>query len=156
MRPTYETEHDREREAEVGRYLSSAWDCQLFKLKPYYGMDFAVFVGGIMRGVMEIKCRNYTSEALAGLGGLILSAHKWQTASHWHSVHRMSFALAVRLADGLFVFDVPAETEWPVYRVTLAGRTDRGDDQDIEPCVMLPMSAFTRIDGFDQDLMLAL
>ena len=113
MRPTYETEHDREREAEVGRYLSSAWDCQLFKLKPYYGMDFAVFVGGIMRGVMEIKCRNYTSEALAGMGGLILSAHKWQTASHWHSVHRMSFALAVRLADGLFVFDVPAANNSP-------------------------------------------
>lgn len=69
MRLTYETEQDRAHEAKIGQYLSDRWACQIFKLKPYYGLDFAIFVDGRMRGVMEIKCRTYTSEQLTGMGG---------------------------------------------------------------------------------------
>ena len=142
MRPTYETEQDRAREARVGQYLSDRWACQVFKLKPYYGVDYAVFTEGRMRGVMEIKCRTYTSQQLDGMGGLILSAHKWANAAQWHSVHKMAFVLALDLPDGLFTLTVTPDDAWPVYPLILGGRTDRGDEHDIEPCCLIPMSGF--------------
>ncbi len=142
MRPTYETEQDRAHEAKIGQYLSDRWACQIFKLKPYYGLDFAIFVDGRMRGVMEIKCRTYTSEQLTGMGGLILSAHKWANAAQWHSVHKMTFVLAVGLPDGLFVSSITPDEVWPTHPMILGGRTDRGDEHDIEPCCLIPMSAF--------------
>jgi hypothetical protein len=95
-----------------------------------------------MQGVMEIKARNYASEELARMGGLILSAHKWATAAQWHGIHKMTFVLALDLPDGLFTLSVSPEEAWPVYPIVLGGRTDRGDEHDIEPCCMIPMSAF--------------
>ena len=145
MRPTYETEHDRRNEAQVGEFLSNTWGCQLFKLKPYYGVDFAVFVGGVMQGVMEIKTRHYSSEDLAKMGGLILSAHKWSTLAQWHAVHGKTIALVVNLTDGIFAFTVQPDEPIPMFSIVLGGRTDRGDQHDIEPCCMIPMDRFTLI-----------
>lgn len=145
MRPTYETEHDRQNEAKVGEFLARAWGCQFFKLKPYYGVDMAVFVDGVMQGVMEIKTRHYSSEDLARMGGLILSAHKWTSMAQWHAVHRKAIALVLNLPDGIFALTVHPDDPLPVFPIKLGGRTDRGDDQDVEPCCMIPMGYFSLV-----------
>ena len=40
---------------------------------------------------------------------------------------------------------VDKDEEWPVFDVTLTGRTDRGDAHDVEPCCLIPMARFTAI-----------
>jgi hypothetical protein len=146
MRPTYETAAHRAGEDAVAAALTAAWGVDLSRLKPFYGVDRAIFVDGKMRGVMEIKCRNYSSTQLAQWGGLILSAHKVLAASQWHNAQRMTFVLAIGLTDGVFAMAITPEDPWPVFEVQLAGRNDRGDSQDVEPCCLIPMDRFVKVE----------
>lgn len=146
MRPTYETAAHRAGEAAVAAKLAEAWGVEVAPLKPFYGIDRAIFADGKMRGVLEIKCRTYPSAQLAQWGGLILSAHKVMAASQWHAVQRMTFVLGLGLPDGVFAMAITPEDPWPVFEVMLAGRTDRGDSQDVEPCCLIPMDRFVKIE----------
>jgi hypothetical protein len=51
--------------------------------------------------------------------------------------------LAVKLKDGLFVATIK---QWKAYELKFTGRTDRGDWQDVEPCCIIPMSEFEKMD----------
>lgn len=145
MRPTYETKEDFANEAAVAAAVERAWGVTTTALKPFYGLDRAVFTDGKMTGILEIKCRNYSYKKIDGWGGLIISASKILAASQWHRSLRMTFALALGLPDGVFAMWVNPDDEWPVFEIALAGRTDRGDAHDIEPCCLIPMARFTAI-----------
>jgi hypothetical protein len=143
MRPIYETTEDLKNERDVADYLSSIWGCEFVKLKISYGLDFAVVKGNEVVSVAEVKCRNYTSDQIDRLGGLMLSASKAHRAGEWMNRHEIQFLLIAKLKDGLFI---SAIEDWSPYDVKIAGRTDRGDWQDVEPCCMIPMSEFKKME----------
>ena len=139
MRPIYETPADLKNEREVADYLSVKWECNFVKLKISYGLDFGVVKDGVLVATAEIKCRNYTSKQIDGWGGLMLSASKSHRASEW----TVPFVLAAKLTDGLFVATI---NHWAPYTIKITGRKDRGDWQDIEPCCIIPMSEFEKME----------
>ena len=145
MRPTYETKEDFANEAAVAKKLEDAWGVSTVALKPFYNLDRAIFADGKMVGILEIKCRNYSFKTLDGWGGLIISASKIIEAHQWHAVQRMTFVMALGLFDGVFAMAVDTNQEWPVFDVKMAGRNDRGDAHDVEPCCLIPMDRFTAI-----------
>jgi hypothetical protein len=143
MRPIYETPQDLKNENEVVAYLSAAWGCNFVKLKISYGLDFAIMKDGGLVATSEIKCRNYDSAAIDRFGGLMLSASKAHRAAEWMANHGAPLVLAVKLKDGLFVATIE---QWKAYELKFTGRTDRGDWQDVEPCCIIPMSEFEKMD----------
>ena len=144
LRPIYETDQDRQNEAIVAKTLAAMWLCDIVKLKHACVVDYAIKRSGKIVAVMEIKCRNYTYQRLDELGGLILSAHKFQGAKSWCDTHKIGAVLAIGLTDGIYSFVIKPDEEWPVFSLVIGGRRDRGDAQDIEPCVLIPMDRFVK------------
>ncbi len=142
-RPLYETSADRQKEAQVAETLASIWLCDIVKMKPACVVDYAIKRSGKVVAVMEIKCRNYTFEKLDEMGGLILSAHKLQSAKAWSDTHSIPFVLAIGLPDGTYATTFTSN-DWPIFDLVIAGRYDRGDKQDTEPCGLIPMKRFIR------------
>lgn len=144
-RPLYESELDRKNETEVATALERAWGCTVRKLKTACELDYSVERDGRVVAVMEIKCRNYSFEKIERFGGLMLSAHKWQAAKRWRETHNIAFILALGLPDGIYRMSI-ASDPWPTdLDLVTTGRTDRDDPQDIEPCVLIPMDWFVRL-----------
>ena len=142
-RPLYETNADRQKEAQVAETLASLWLCEIIKMKPACVVDYAIKRSGKIVAVMEIKCRNYTYQQLHEMGGLILSAHKLQSAKAWTDTHKVWFVLAIGLPDGIYATTFSG-VEWPVFDLVIAGRYDRDDKQDTEPCGLIPMERFAK------------
>ena len=145
-RPMYETSGDRQNEKKVVEFLQERWNCEADKLKIACEIDYSLTRDGKIIGVMEIKCRKYDYKTLDGWNGLILSAHKWQAAKRWGKTHEIAFVLALGLLDGIYVLSVGANEKWPLLQLITGGRRDRNDPQDIEPCVLIPMKLFKRMD----------
>lgn len=143
-RPIYETETDRQNERAIKAFLEDRWGCRADKLKISCEIDYSLTKGNKIVGVMEIKCRNYNYKTLDGWGGLILSANKWQAAKRWKETHNIAFFLVLGLIDGIFVLKIKSNEVWPSLDLITAGRRDRNDPQDIEPCVLIPMNLFSK------------
>ena len=145
MRPLYESERDRTVEREAIEKIASAWGLSFAKMKISNVVDFALLNGKKVVAVAEVKGRNYSSVDIERFGGLILSAGKMLAAQGWVNLLRVPFVLVVKLTDGLFYMVFEPDTDWPELSVEMAGRKDRNDWQDIEPCCLIPMNLFKRI-----------
>jgi hypothetical protein len=145
-RPFYETEEDRSKEFAVAKSLATLWGYTAIKLKPACEIDYVLTLFDDIKGVMEIKCRNYSYEQLDKLGGYMLSCHKMSALRRWHADFPIGVAIAIQLTDGIFVFTVSHASAFERFpKIKMAGRRDRGDAQDIEPCVLIPMQKFRKI-----------
>lgn len=134
-RPLYESDGDVKREGEVLKELESRWGYRFVKVPIKYGFDYAVLRGRDVLGVAEIKCRNYRYEELDRLGGYMLGLHKVGMMR----VSGLAGVLVVKLVDEVYwTKDISG-------RVVVGGRRDRGDPEDIEPCVLVPMERFKRL-----------
>lgn len=145
MRPFYESEADRTVELEAIEKIASAWGLGFAKMKTSNVIDFALLNGKRVVAVAEVKGRNYSSADIERFGELILSAGKMLSAQGWVALLRVPFVLVVKLTDGLFYMVIEPESDWPELSVEMAGRKDRNDWQDIEPCCLIPMSLFKRM-----------
>ena len=92
--------------------------------------------------IVEIKVRasasNKFSEYLISLRKILeLKAHA--------SAMNTSGILLVQFTDCTMLLNV-AKVDLSLLKIMEGGRTDRGDPLDIEPCFLIPMSMFTRID----------
>ena len=143
MRPTYETEADLAREDAVASIIEDQWKCKLVKLPNSYHLDFAATRGGKCVAFCEVKTRNYTMENIGHMGGYLLSLQKWIAARDMSMSSGVPFILVVRTLDGVYysVF----ESDFLPDNLLVRGRKDRGDWQDIEPCVLLKTSRFIKI-----------
>ena len=93
---------------------------------------------GTLLGLAEIKCRTFTPGQYPTLG---LSAHKWQAlVDCWD--RGVPGYLYVRLLEEDLMLTVGKRIE---VELTTWGRTDRGDPQDVERAVMIPMDLFVRL-----------
>jgi hypothetical protein len=146
MRPLYENSEDRNKEANVANQIANYWLLTVVKLKPACEIDFALIRSGVVVAIMEVKCRNYSYKKLDELGGLMLSCHKMSALRRWHSNFPLGVAIAIQLTDGIYVWSIKSEEAFEKFsKIKMMGRMDRGDVQDIEPCVIIPMNKFRKI-----------
>lgn len=139
MRPLYETKQDLHNEQQVADILSLEWGVEVVKLPIKYGADYGIYKGGILRGWMEIKCRNVPSTKYPDV---ILSVEKWSKAMHFAQMTASKFILVVAFTDGIFYSE---ESKQQYRDAHYGGRTDRKDWQDMEPVVRIPIEDFKRV-----------
>jgi hypothetical protein len=144
MRPIYETQADLRNEAAVVEILSQKWRVNFLKLPIKYHLDYAATRNGKVTAYVEVKVRKYTMAQIGKWGGYMLSIGKLQTAKLLFEISSATFCLAVQCADGLYWIAIKDFSEFPV---VITGRTDRGDAQDVEPCVLIPAERFTSLVG---------
>lgn len=141
-RPFYENQNDRSNETAVIQKVCDVLNCEWVKLKPSYGLDFGFCKDGKLIGLAEVKCRKYTFEKIDSLGGYMLSLHKWTAAKNLVNTTDLPFSLIVKDSNDQIRAAI-FESMLMHYNIMITGRKDRNDWQDIEPCVMIPISSFT-------------
>lgn len=136
-RPTYETAKDRSNESDVAAVIARAWGFTAKKLPMQYRIDFGLLDCDTVEAFLEVKDRRpYRSDSFATL---ILSAAKYEAGLAYSRAFGRPVFLAVRWADRLGVQIIEPRR---ALRLVLAGRRDRGDWQDMEPCVALDVRGF--------------
>ena len=142
MRPLYETQADLVSEQDVAAHLAKVWNCEMSKLPIRYHLDFVAQRGKNAVAFLEIKVRNYSMERIGNMGGYMLSLGKWSSAKQICEASGLPFILAVKATDGIWFTLIES---FKPDSVIVNGRQDRGDWQDIEPCILINKSKIKRI-----------
>lgn len=142
-RPIYESARDLGNEARVAQRISAAWQCDVVKLKRAYAVDYALLTGRACRALCEIKVRSYSMERLGSMGGFMLSLHKWHEGQSLARAARVPFVIVVDADGELHWHSVNGEHDGLIF----GGRSDRNDEQDVEPVVTLMPHRFTKLNG---------
>lgn len=138
MRNWYETEEDRQREAEVAALVADAWRCRVRKINVpkgelAYRLDYELSrPGKPITAYAEIKCRNFH---YGDFRTVIVSRSKVMAAEG-----KLAFFI-VRLLDG-GVYWVRFDSK---HTFALGGRWDRNDPHDVEMVAHYPMISFRRL-----------
>ena len=136
-RPLYEEAQDRRNELEVIRILEKKWpDYSFKKLPSKYYVDFAAIHKDGITAWVEIKCRNNNH-----------NLYKTYMISMDKVIHGLSFAektnkdftLFVRWKDVIGWVTIDSIDK---YSIEIGGRKDRGDTQDVEPVIHIPIEDF--------------
>ncbi len=141
MRPIYETAETLESETFIAKQLGILWECELIKLPIKYQLDFVARRNQAAVGWCEIKTRKYTMKKIGEMGGYLLSLEKWKAARELCAVSGLPFTLVVQTIDGVWWHKPIFTQNFPIW---VAGRTDRQDWQDVEPCVVLNVGLFKK------------
>lgn len=142
-RPTYESIGDLMLEETVAEHLAKVWNGTMQKMEKFYPVDYALMQNGEVAFWVEIKCRNYSSTELAKMGGYMLSVKKLSEIRKLLDTTGIPTDLVVKLTDGIYAARLLGIG--PRLKVVIAGRRDRGDPADLEPCAMLPMGHFKKV-----------
>ena len=142
MRPLYETSADLNKEADVAKMLEDKWNCKFVKIPIKYHLDFVISRNDVALAYAELKIRKYSMERIGSMGGYMMSVGKWVAAKQLCEASLIPFILIVKAPEGLYQMK---ETKFSPDSVSVRGRTDRNDWQDIEPCVMLNVDKFKKI-----------
>ena len=143
MRPIYETDADLDRESDVIDVVEKAWNCTAAKLPIRYHLDYVLKRGDKAVALCEIKTRNYTMQKIGEMGGYLMSIGKWDAAKRLSDATLLPFILIAKTLDGVYYSSF--QDEFKPDDVLVRGRTDRNDWQDIEPCVLLDVSRFKKL-----------
>jgi hypothetical protein len=138
-RPLYETEEDRGREGSFIEAICTAWQCEARKLPIHYKLDFALLRDGIVRAFLETKVRNYARNYF---DMYMISMAKVLSAREYSAFTNVPSLLAVRWNDGDGFIDLHSMKD---FEIGFGGRADRGDSQDMEPVVFIPIENFGRL-----------
>lgn len=133
-RPLYETEFDRENELAVAKAVGARYGWEARKLPSRYALDFALVEGAEVRFWLEVKCRR---NARAAYPTYMLSLSKVFALLELQERTSIRSGVAVSWTDCLGVLPLPSP-----YRVSIGGRTDRGDAQDVEPVALFDVGLF--------------
>ena len=144
MRPMYETKKDLDNELDAVAVAERKWGCEMLKLPIRYHLDFVAKRGDKAVAFCEVKTRNYTMEKIGQMGGYLMSIGKWSAAKQLHDATGLPFILIVRTIDGIWYSSFK---EFTPDDVLVRGRTDRNDWQDIEPCVLIDVAKFTKLEA---------
>lgn len=139
MRPEYETSSDRDREEAVARAFGGRHGVRLARLPPRYSVDRAIIRDGVVSGWAEIKVRTTPASQYP-------SAHigAAKLAECLTLAHRTGLPLIL-----IYGWSGGADVRWHrvdgPYTIEMGGRRDRGDWQDQEPMVAIPVEEFRLI-----------
>jgi hypothetical protein len=140
MRPIYESDGDREREAQVAAMYAQVMglDAKAMPRKAPY--DYEMLRDGKLVSIVEIKCRTVQHDPF-------WISHSKMVTFHCEAHHReVPGILIVRWPNmtGWVAVDRLDPESWPT--VDGKGRTDRGDPKDIEKMAKWPLSWFTTLE----------
>lgn len=138
MRPIYENSATSRAEQEAIEIFCRR-KLRAFKLPRRYEIDYMLQRVGAMYGWAEVKVR----PGVERHDTFMLSCAKVMSGRRLSEVFGGRFLVVVRRTDDLMVLDAVAER--PI-KIAMGGRTDRGDDQDIEPVAHYGWSQMTRVD----------
>ncbi len=134
-RPRYETNDNLTAEQEVVRQLCERWHCEAHKVPLHYQFDYFL-TSPTRQAICEIKCRGKKYDTL------ILSLHKIETMMRYSNTFRVAAILAVSWPDEGTHFLRLSYDLTSTCKIDMGGRTDRGDSQDIEPVLHIPVTEF--------------
>jgi hypothetical protein len=136
MRPTYENSESLKAEEQTIRKAAEVWKSTYVKLPIQYRVDWALLRGGVVAWC-ECKRRYNNKDKYPTL---MLSLNK--------IIHGMELARATE-KPFLVVVEWNDVVGWhkveKVHGIGMGGRVDRGDWQDIEPVVHIPVTDFKQL-----------
>ena len=143
MRKQYESAKDRKLERFFCYVMKKTQDLDYRKVPKSYGFDF---MDEELSEIAELKVRGYSFDQFDP-PALILSAKKY-VEMDWFPAKSKVIYLWNR--DGIFrtnlsCADKDPSDEHNVPKYMFMGRTDRGDWQDIEPCVLFFSDKFNLV-----------
>jgi|TARA_E500000318_G_C3538840_1_gene203788 hypothetical protein len=130
-RPLYEKSEDVQRERSVIDFVSSAWNCNYFKLPNKYFMDFALIhreqgtSSYVIKCFTEVKTRNKENKLFPDFMISSNKIYKCRNASKDFSV---PVYIIVHTPDGVFYFNCSDKES----KIAMCGRFDRNDPMDKE------------------------
>lgn len=139
MRPKYETDRDLQIESEIAGRAAARWGYNVAKLNPAaYRIDFVFYhrFSGRIRAACEVKRRYCDS---GSYDTFMISASKIHAGMLFEP--GAPFILLVGW-DDLTGWIRPAKH---TYTLGMSGRSDRGDEYDLEPVYYFQINEFTML-----------
>lgn len=138
LRPVYETKQNQSREWEAISRFGQRYSRRPVKLPKFYHVDYAMMELDTPKitSWVEVKCRKNKRDAYPTL---ILSVHKVLSGLQLAKATNMAFVLYVEWTDyaGHVLLDDTSRLH-----VSIGGRYDRNDPQDVEPVFEIPVAKF--------------
>lgn len=144
-RPTYERDdHLREEEAAIDA-LQAVWGIVARKTPKYYKIDYAICNAvGVVVGWVEVRGKTFPRSQYATF---YTSLEKYLSVCRFQYATAKPAFLLVKWSDGIFIYRISV-ADCSRRKITVGGRTvnSRGDDQDIEPVIHIPVAEFRTLD----------
>lgn len=143
-RPIYELQVDLTHENKMKTFLEAKWNCTLHKVPLKYQVDWLAMRGKDPMAFVEFKHREKLS--IDAYPRYMISLDKWMKAKQLCKEVEIPFIMVITFTEGTY-YGVFAHNG--LYDVTygFGGRYDRGDAQDVEPMIYLPLKKFMKIEG---------
>ena len=141
-RPMYETEANLENERRAKQFLEERWSCVLHKVPLKYQVDWMAMRGDNPMAFIEYKFRENLS--FYKYPRYMISLDKWMKAKQLSKEVEVPFVMVITFTEGTYYgsFDNTMTLEM---KYGFGGRYDRGDAQDVEPMVFLPLNIFKKL-----------
>lgn len=142
IRKMYETKEDRKVEQAIINELSDAWKVFYQKLPIKYKVDFAIL--NDRKEIIswaEVKRREHK---IGTYPTYMISLDKYLSGMHLHKLTGLPFNLVVKFTDNLYHCEIHL-LSYAQITISMGGRTDRSDEQDIEPCVFFDIDLFKKV-----------
>jgi len=138
-RPIYQTTRDLSNENKIKAIIEPKWRCELKKLPFAYHVDWMAMRANSPLAFIEIKWRENLS--ISKYPEYMLSLNKWMMGKEYTNETKIPFILIVHFTEGTYY----VKQDNLEVRYGFGGRYDRGDSQDVEPMVFIPIGAFVLV-----------
>lgn len=144
-RPIYETGFDLTNERDFAADLESYWQMKLQKLPIKYHVDFAAMRADDIAALIEIKCRQ--GDRVNQSDMYFIAVDKLMNGIRLAEFMGVPFLLVIRCdIEGEFQdWFCDVIEAYPDMLFKIAGRSDRDDPDDVEPCAFIPTRFMKRI-----------
>lgn len=141
--PIYEKRTDRDRQEEARAILSEYWKVDIYDVPRFYQCDWQLMRNERTYAFAEYKWRSYSSTQIDEWGGFKLKLSKYIHGAQLLEWTGVPWLFVADLTDGLFLYKM----EEVVQPETIGrfGTTRRGDKNDLEPAIIIPMEEFEDI-----------
>ena len=136
MRLIYEKPEDIVAERTALDKACEVWKCVAEKLPMKYELDYLLLREGKGVAWLEIKSRTNTRLAYPTY---MISLGKIMAARRLSEASQLQSFLLIQWSDACGYIRIDSLLD---FRTAVGGRTDRGDEQDIEPVAMIPVGEF--------------
>lgn len=140
-RPLYESQADRDNEAKVAAAIARKYLMVEHHLPRFYHADYMFFRNWQVALVAEVKCRKHAFGTYTTYMISLLKVMRTRELAAFCAVKALLF---IQYYDRLVFVDLNDDrnSQWDI---VWGGRTDRNDDQDQEPVMLIPMEHFKEI-----------
>jgi len=138
-RPTYENEASLKSEANTAFEIEKAWKAQLVKMPMKSKIDFLMKRASDLEPKAFIETKNRACKRHQ-YPTYMISLDKWVAGLNMEMHTKLPFILVVNWDDEIGY--LKCNEVVGAITVNMGGRSDRGDAQDIEPVVHIPIYLF--------------